>query len=89
MMSQDSLAPFLLISSNVYLRGILRFILEAKLLAQVTEIDSEESALNYLKQSQNEYSVIIYDYVPDAYLVEDFVNYLNSNPKKNKNYYFI
>jgi HD-GYP domain-containing protein (c-di-GMP phosphodiesterase class II) len=82
--STNTGVPFLLISTNAYLRGILRFILEAKLLSQVTEIESEESALSFLKSSQNEYSVIIYDYVPNAYLVEDFVKHLKANPKKIK-----
>lgn len=76
--------PFLVISQNPYIRGILKFILETQLHAYVTELESEEKALLYLKGSGVFPGMIIYDYEPDAYLLEDFVVYLQSNYKDIK-----
>lgn len=74
-------APFLVVSSSPYMRGILKFVLETLLLADVTELESEEKALTFLKNLQHAPSMIVYDYTANAYLVEDFVSYLKENAK--------
>jgi HD-GYP domain-containing protein (c-di-GMP phosphodiesterase class II) len=81
-MSKDpKQAPFLVVASSAYMRGILKFVLETLLLADVTELESEEKALLFLKNLQQAPSMIVYDYTPNAYLLEDFVSYLNANSK--------
>ena len=74
-------APFLVVSSSPYMRGILKFVLETLLLADVTELESEEKALSFLKNLSHAPSMIVYDYTPNAYLLEDFVGYLKENSK--------
>lgn len=76
--------PFLIISPNQFLRGIVKFILETLLHADVTELESEEKALMYLKNLNIFPGMIIYDYTPNAYLLEDFVIYLQENIKNVK-----
>ncbi len=73
--------PFLVVSSNQYLRGIIKFVLETLLHADVTELESEEKALLYLKGLTNFPGMIIYDYEPNAYLLEDFVMHLKKSAK--------
>lgn len=72
---------FLVVSTSPYMRGILKFVLETLLEAEVTELESEEKALLFLKNIVHQPSMIIYDYTPDAYLLEDFVGYLKANSK--------
>ena len=74
-------APFLVVSASPYMRGILKFVLETLLLADVTELESEEKALSFLKNLEHSPSMIVYDYTPNAYLLEDFVAYLKENSK--------
>ncbi len=74
-------APFLVVSASPYMRGIIKFVLETQLLADVTELESEEKALSFLKNLDYSPSMIVYDYTPNAYLLEDFVAYLNQNSK--------
>lgn len=76
--------PFLVISQNPYIRGILKFILETLLHANVTELESEEKALHYLRDINIFPGMIIYDYEPNAYLLEDFVLYLQNHFKDIK-----
>lgn len=73
--------PFLVVSSSPYMRGILKFVLETLLHTEVTELESEEKALSFLKNLDSVPSMIIYDYTPNAYLLEDFIGYLRDNSK--------
>lgn len=72
---------FLVVSTSPYMRGILKFVLETLLDADVTELESEEKALLFLKNIDHQPSMIVYDYTPDAYLLEDFVGYLKEHSK--------
>jgi len=74
-------AQFLVVSSSPYMRGILKFVLETLLQIEVTELESEEKALSFLKNIDNKPSIIVYDYTPNAYLLEDFVGFLKENSK--------
>jgi len=65
--------PFLVVSNSPYMRGILKFVLETLLHTEVTELESEEKALSFLKNLESVPSMIVYDYTPNAYLLEDFV----------------
>jgi response regulator RpfG family c-di-GMP phosphodiesterase len=80
-MTNQKKIPFLVVSSSPYLRGILKFVLESHLHTEVTELESEEKALLYLKNLDLRPSLIIYDYVPNAYLVEDFLIHLRETSK--------
>lgn len=73
--------PILVVSSSPYMRGIIKFVLETLLRVDVTELDSEEKALNFLKNLEHQPGMIVYDYTPNAYLLEDFVGYLKANSK--------
>ena len=73
--------PFLVVSSSPYMRGILKFVLETLLHTEVTELESEEKALSFLKNIDHLPSMIVYDYTPNAYLLEDFVGYLKEHAK--------
>lgn len=73
--------PFLVVSSSPYMRGILKFVLETLLHTEVTELETEEKALSFLKNLESVPSMIVYDYTPNAYLLEDFVGYLKDNSK--------
>jgi hypothetical protein len=74
--------PFLVVSSSPYMRGILKFVLETLLHTDVSELESEEKALLFLKNLDPVPSMIVYDYTPDAYLIEDFIIYLKEHSKK-------
>ena len=74
--------PFLVVSSSPYMRGILKFVLETLLHTDVSELESEEKALLFLKNLEPVPSMIVYDYTPDAYLIEDFITYLKEHSKK-------
>lgn len=76
--------PFLVIASSPYLRGILKFVLETLLHTEVVELESEEKALSFLKNLEAQPSMIVYDYSPNAYLLEDFVGYLRDHSKSVK-----
>ena len=73
--------PFLVVSASPYMRGILKFVLETMLHTEVTELESEEKALSFLKDLDSYPSMIVYDYSPNAYLLEDFVGYLKDSSK--------
>lgn len=73
--------PFLVVSASPYMRGILKFVLETLLQVDVTELESEEKALMFLKNLDHKPSMIIYDYTTNAYLLEDFVGYLKEHSK--------
>lgn len=74
--------PILVVSSSPYMRGILKFVLETLLQTDVTELESEEKALNFLKALEGAPAMIVYDYTSNAYLLEDFVGYLKANQKQ-------
>ncbi len=73
--------PFLVVSSSGYMRGILKFVLETLLHTEVTELESEEKALLFLRNLDLVPSMIVYDYTSNSYLLEDFVGYLQENSK--------
>ena len=73
--------PFLVVSNSPYMRGILKFVLETMLHTEVTELESEEKALSFLKNLNTAPSMIVYDYTPNAYLLEDFVGHLKESSK--------
>lgn len=76
--------PFLVVSSSPYMRGILKFVLESMLHTEVTELESEEKALSFLKNLDQVPSMIVYDYTPNAYLLEDFIAYLKDHSRQVK-----
>jgi hypothetical protein len=78
--------PFLVVSSSPYMRGILKFVLETMLHTDVTELESEEKALSFLKNLDGVPSMIVYDYTPHAYLLEDFVGHLKEHSKLVTNF---
>src|SRR5690606_26970632 len=84
MNNQSQKLPLLVVSASPYMRGMIKFVLETLLQTDVTELESEEKALNYLRNLDEAPSMIIYDYVPNAYLLEDFVSYLKEHSKKVK-----
>jgi hypothetical protein len=63
------------------MRGIIKFVMESLLHTDVTELESEEKALQFLKEIEVSPGLIIYDYRSNSYLVEDFVIYLKENYK--------
>lgn len=68
-------------SNSPYMRGILKFVLETLLHTDVTELESEEKALLFLRNLELVPSMIVYDYTSNAYLLEDFVAYLRDHSK--------
>lgn len=74
--------PILIVSNSPYMRGILKFVLETLLHTEVTELESEEKALSFLKNLGTAPSMIVYDYTPNAFLLEDFISYLKDNSKR-------
>ncbi|HXH32428.1 MAG TPA: HD domain-containing phosphohydrolase [Bacteriovoracaceae bacterium] len=81
-MTEPTKLPFLVISSSPYLRGILKFVLETLLHTEVTELESEERALTFLRNLDTAPSMIVYDYTPNAYLIEDMIIYLKEHSKQ-------
>lgn len=73
--------PILVVSASPYMRGILKFVLETMLQTEVTELESEEKALLFLKNLEGAPAMIVYDYTSNAYLLEDFFGYLRANQK--------
>lgn len=80
-MSETKKVPFLVVSSSPYMRGILKFVLESMLHTEVTELESEEKALLFLKNLEHQPSMIVYDYMPNAFLLEDFLGHLKEHSK--------
>jgi HD-GYP domain-containing protein (c-di-GMP phosphodiesterase class II) len=81
MTAEPTKIPFLIVSASPYMRGILKFVLETLLQTEVTELESEEKALSFLRNVTHQPSMIIYDYTPNAYLLEDFVGFLKEQSK--------
>ncbi len=73
--------PILVVSASPYMRGILKFVLETMLQTEVTELESEEKALMFLKNLEGAPAMIVYDYTSNAYLLEDFFGYLRAHQK--------
>lgn len=80
-MTEPKKIPFLVVSNSPYMRGILKFVLETMLHTEVTELESEEKALLFLKNLEAAPSMIVYDYTSNAFLLEDFVGYLKEHAK--------
>lgn len=76
--------PFLVVSTSPYMRGVLKFVLETIFHVDVTVLESEERAISFLREQGNNLSLIIYDYTPNAYLVEDFILHLKEHSKSVK-----
>lgn len=74
--------PILVVSNSAYMRGILKLVLETLLQTDVTELENEEKALNFLKNLEGAPAMIVYDYTSNSYLLEDFVGYLKANQKQ-------
>lgn len=81
-MENQTQIPILVVSSSPYMRGILKLVLETLLRTDVTELENEEKALNFLKNLEGAPAMIVYDYTSNAYLLEDFVGYLKANQKQ-------
>ena len=79
--AENKHVPFLVVSDSPYMRGILKFVLETLLITEVTELESEEKALAFLKNLVQVPSMIVYDYTSNSFLVEDFIGYLKENSK--------
>ncbi len=73
--------PILVVSNSPYMRGILKFVMETTLNTDVTELESEEKALLFLKNLDSAPAMVVYDYTSNAYLLEDFVGYLQAHQK--------
>jgi response regulator RpfG family c-di-GMP phosphodiesterase len=80
-MESQSQIPILVVSESPYMRGILKFVLETLLNTDVTELENEEKALNFLKNLEGAPAMIVYDYTSNSYLLEDFVGYLKAHQK--------
>lgn len=81
-MENKTQIPILVVSNSPYMRGILKFVLETLLQTDVTELENEEKALNFLKALEGAPAMIVYDYTSNAYLLEDFVGYLKAHQKQ-------
>jgi HD-GYP domain-containing protein (c-di-GMP phosphodiesterase class II) len=81
-MTELKKVPFLVISSSAYMRGILKFVLETLTHSEVVELESEEKALSFLKNLDYAPSMIVYDYMSNSFLLEDFVGYLKEHAKQ-------
>ena len=81
-MENQTHIPILVVSNSPYMRGILKLVLETLLLTDVTELENEEKALNFLRNLEGAPAMIVYDYTSNAYLLEDFVGYLKANQKQ-------
>jgi HD-GYP domain-containing protein (c-di-GMP phosphodiesterase class II) len=81
MSEETKTIKFLVVSASPYMRGIIKFVVETLLMADVEELESEEKALLFLKNVNSYPCMIIYDYTSNAYLLEDFVGYLKEHAK--------
>ncbi len=65
---------YLVVSKRPAFRELVRFVLEWQYECEVQTSDSEARALEYLRDANVHFPhMIIYEYEPDAYLVEDFI----------------
>ncbi len=72
---------YFVVSKRAGFRELTRFILEWQYDCVVTTSDSESAALEYLRQIDIFPHMIVYDYEPDAFLVEDFIVYIKESRK--------
>ncbi len=72
---------FLIISRDVAYREILRFVIEHYVNARLDILESEQGALQYFRNINEFPHAIIYEYVSDAYLVEDLISFLREERK--------
>lgn len=74
---------YLVVSKRPAFRELVRFVLEWQFVCAVQTSDSESAALEYLRGLDGEFPhMIIYEYEPDAFLVEDFIVYIKESKKK-------
>lgn len=74
---------YLVVSKRPAFRELVRFVLEWQFECVVQTSDSESAALEYLRGVNIHFpNMIIYEYVPDAFLVEDFIVYIKESKKK-------
>ncbi len=64
---------YFVVSKRPAFRELVRFVLEWRYVCKVETSDSEAAALEYLRHATVFPNMIIYDYEPDAFLVEDFI----------------
>lgn len=72
---------YFIVSKRAAFRETVRFVLEWQFVCNVTTSDSESAALEYLRNTDVFPNMIIYEYVPDAYLLEDFMVYIKESGK--------
>jgi HD-GYP domain-containing protein (c-di-GMP phosphodiesterase class II) len=72
---------YLIVSKRASLRELVRFVLEWKFECLVQTCENESEALEYLRDIQIFPHMIIYDYEPDSFLVEDFIVYVKQSHK--------
>lgn len=74
---------YLIVSKRAAFRELVRFVLEWQFVCDVRTSDSESAALEYLRSLDSDFpNMIIYEYEPDAFLVEDFIVYIKESQKK-------
>lgn len=72
---------YFVVSKRAAFRELVRFVLEWKFVCNVNTSDSESAALEYLRATDVFPNMIIYEYESDAYLVEDFIQYIKESGK--------
>ncbi len=73
---------YLIVSKRPAFRELVRFVLEWQFECVVQTSHSESAALEYLRSVDIHFpNMIIYEYEPDAFLVEDFIVYIKESKK--------
>lgn len=72
---------YFVVSKRAGFRELVRFVLEWQFVCKLTTSGSESDALEYLRATDVFPNMIIYEYEPDAYLVEDFIVYIKQSQK--------
>jgi hypothetical protein len=80
-MSKTEAVNYFVVSKRSAFRELVRFVLEWQFQCEVFTSDSESAALEYLRSTQVFPNMIIYDYEPDAFLVEDFLVQVKESAK--------
>ncbi len=70
---------YLIVSGKKEFSEIIRFIVECRFKSNVSVSQNPSDAMEYLKKANSFPQLIIYDYDPDCFLVEDFIMYLRQN----------
>lgn len=80
-MSTTEVVNYFVVSKRPAFRELVRFVLEWQFVCEVFTSDSESAALEYLRATEIFPNMIIYDYEPDAFLVEDFLVQVKESAK--------